>query len=244
MKFSIGNKSLHHQGIVVAGITLLVFMLFNACKHDPQEELLPTKPSPSNPNPNPTPTNDSVSFQTEILPLLIANCAKGGCHDANTAAEDMVLNSYANVMQLVTPFSTGNSELYEVITETRPSKRMPPPPAAPLDASQIALIAKWINQGARNTNIIRCDTNTYSFSGAVNGILATHCNGCHSNTGSGGGVLLNSYTEVKSVALSGKLLCTVEQQGTCSPMPKGGAKLEACKITIVKKWINAGCPNN
>lgn len=219
--------------------TLLLGVTLIGCKHNPQEEPLPTIPVVT-----PLPNNDSVSFQTEILPLLIANCTMSGCHDAGTAAEGLVLTNYNNIMQIVRPNNPGGSDLIDVITTTRPDKRMPPPPATPFTQAQIDLITKWINEGARNTNIPRCDTNTFTYSGGVSKILATHCNGCHSNTASGGGILLTTYDNTKVYALNGKLLCSVQQNGTCSPMPKGGTKLDDCKIKVIQKWIDAGSLNN
>ncbi len=218
---------------------LLLCVTSISCKHKPQEEPIPTTPTVT-----PVPTNDSVSFQTEILPLIVANCTMSGCHDIGTAAEGLVLTNYNNIMQIVSPNNPGNSDLIDVITTTRPDKRMPPPPATPLSSTQIALITKWINEGARNTNIPRCDTNTYTYSGGVSKILSTHCNGCHSNASTGGGVLLNNFDNAKVYALNGKLLCSIQQIGACSPMPKGGAKLEDCKIRVIQKWIEAGSLNN
>lgn len=224
---------------ITLSVGLLAALIYG-CKHNPQEEVVPiVAPTPNNPV-----TNDSVSFQTEILPLIVGNCTMSGCHDAGTAAEGLVLTNYTNIMQIVRPNNPGGSDLIDVITETRPTKRMPPPPSTPLTQAQIDLITKWINEGARNTNIIRCDTTNFTYSGAVSSILSTNCNGCHSNTSTGGGILLNTYSNVKTYAQNGKLLCSIERNGTCSPMPKGGAKLEDCKIKVIKKWVDAGSPNN
>jgi uncharacterized membrane protein len=222
-------------------ITLTLITLgFVACKHNPQEEVTPTLNNPSN-NTN----NDSVSFQTEILPLLIGNCAMGGCHDATSAADGVILNNYNNVINTakVRAFEPNNSDLYEVLLETDPNKRMPRPPAAPLTQAQIALIAKWINQGARNTNIVRCDTNTFTF-GAVQTIISNNCIGCHSSANPQGGVNLSDYNNIKQQTQNGKLIGSINHLPGNSAMPKGGYKLESCKIIIIQKWANAGCPNN
>ncbi len=208
-----------------------------SCKHNPQEDITPDLTNNY--------TNDSVSFQTEILPLLTGNCAMTGCHDAATAAEGVVLDNYNNVINTgdVTAFNTSNSDLYVVLLETDPKKRMPPPPAPPLTANQIALIAKWINQGARNTNIMRCDTNTFTF-GAVQTIVNNLCIGCHSNSNPQGGINLSNYTNIKQETQSGKLLGSINHLLGISPMPKGGNKLEPCKITIIQKWADTGYLNN
>lgn len=218
---------------------LLSLLILVGCKHLPQEELIPTPFSSSN-----NITNDSVSFQTEILPLITGNCATTGCHNTTSAAEGLVLTNYSNIMLLVTPKNINNSELVEVITETKPNKRMPPPPQSALPQDQINLIIKWINEGARNTNIMRCDTNNFAFAANVQPLVNTSCKGCHNATTAGGGISLTNYSEIKNSVQNGKFICSIERTAGCSPMPQGGNKLESCKITQIKKWLNAGCPNN
>jgi putative effector of murein hydrolase len=60
----------------------------------------------------------------------------------------------------------------------------------------------------------------------------------------GGGVKLQDYADVKSVASNGKLLGTVSHASGFSPMPKGGNKLNDCYVAVIKKWIAAGALNN
>jgi hypothetical protein len=223
--------------IILPIIGVIIMLSLLSCKHNPQEDIAPDL--------NNNYTNDSVSFQTEILPLLVGNCAMTGCHDATTAAEGVVLNNYNNVINTgkVSAFDPNNSELYAVLLETDPDKRMPRPPTPPLNQEQIALIVKWINQGARNTNIIRCDTNTFNF-GAVQTIVNNSCMGCHGNSNPQGGINLSNYSYIKQETQSGKLLGSINHLLGISPMPKGGNKIEACKITIIQKWANAGYLNN
>lgn len=223
---------------IILPIIGIIFILgIFSCKHNAQEDITPDL--------NNNYSNDSVSFQTEVLPLLVGNCAMTGCHDAANGEASVVLNNYNNVINTgeVVAFNAGKSELYKVLIETDPNKRMPGPPAPPLTAAQIALIAKWINQGARNTNIIRCDTNTFNF-GAVQTIVNNACIGCHSNTNPQGGINLSNYTNIKLQTQSGNLLGSINHLQGISPMPKGGNKIEACKITIIQKWANAGYLNN
>lgn len=217
-------------------------MSFLACKHDPQAEV---KPVLNNQNGNNNIVNDSVSFQTEILPLLTGNCAMDGCHNAASAAEGVVLDNYNNVISTakVIAFNPAKSELYEVLVETDQKKIMPRPPSPPLTQAQIELVAKWINQGARNTNIIKCDTNTFNFV-TVQKIITNACIGCHNNNNAQGGVKLTDYNNIRQHTETGKLLSSISHLPGSSPMPKGGNKLEACKITIIKKWAAAGYLNN
>lgn len=223
---------------IIAGVLLIV-----ACKHDP---FAPPALPGNNPVPggnSPSVTNDSVSFQTEILPILQSNCAMSGCHAQNNPQKNVRLNTYANVMNsdVIEPGRPDKSELVEMIEETDEDKRMPPPPSPRLSQAQISLIRKWISEGARNTNIIRCDTGNFSFA-AVNSIISTVCSGCHGTSNPSGGINLTNHTGIKNAAQSGKLICAIEHGNGCSPMPQGGAKLETCKITIIKKWAAAGYP--
>jgi mono/diheme cytochrome c family protein len=219
--------------IVVCCLTMLLLVQFG-CKHQIPE--LPIAPG------------DTVCFESVILPMLQTNCAKSGCHDAATRADGYQLDSYANIVRRgVNAGSANSSKIYEVIAEDNPASRMPPPPNAPLTATQQALIAKWINQGARNTSGCgsACDTLTFTYNAKVKPILQTYCYACHSGTAtSGAGIKLDSYDELRAFVDPGTLLETITHAPGASPMPKGAPKLNACNIATLRKWIDAGAPNN
>ncbi len=220
-----------------------------ACKHSPLTGEEPTDPN----NPN-TPTTgvpcspDSVYFETQVLPMLISNCARSGCHDATTRAEGIVLTDYQQIMTTgkVKPGNPADSKIYKTIIDTRPDKRMPPPPSAPLTAEQQALLRKWIEQGARNNtcdaNAGLCDTTTVTYSGFVQPLMDTYCKGCHSGPSPQGGLSLSTYAEVKASAQSGRLYGSIAHLPGYSPMPKGGAALPSCSVNKVRRWINLGMP--
>lgn len=91
----------------------------------------------------------TVCYKTEIEPIIQSNCAMSGCHDAATAEEDIVLDSYENILKIVKPGKPNSSELYEVLTSGG-EKAMPPSPKAPLNSEVVASIRLWILQGAKN----------------------------------------------------------------------------------------------
>lgn len=184
----------------------------------------------------------TVCFEGDVLPIFQTYCAKSGCHDAGTRAEGYVLNSYANIMRKgIVPGKPNNSELYNVII----SGEMPPRGEPGLTKEQIAIIGQWIAEGAKNTtNCNTCDTSVYTYSGAVQPIMANNCIGCHSSTLASGGVDLSTYTGVKTVALNGKLIGTITHAAGFVPMPQGGNQLSDCNITQIQKWIDAGTLNN
>ncbi len=214
--------------------------LVNSCKHEP-----PISAVNSSPVSGPVP-NNGVCFESDILPLFKSNCAKSGCHDAATHEEDLILDSYANIMRKdIVPGKADNSKIYKVLFETG-SKKMPPAPNADLTATQKALIAKWINEGAKNTVNCSstCDTTQFKYSANIAPILSTYCTGCHAGTAPSGGIDLSNYTNVKAQATNGRLVGAVTQAAGYSPMPKDAAKLSECQLVQIRKWVAAGALNN
>lgn len=191
---------------------------------------------------------DTVYFQNEILPLLISTCGVIGCHDPGTAQDGVVLTDYFSVVNTagVRPGNPEDSDLYEVLTEDDPDKRMPPVPNAPLSEDKIAKIRKWIEQGALNNSCeeTSCDTLQVSFSSHILPAIQLHCFGCHSGNNPGAGILLTNHSEIAEAAGNGTLFAAIDWQNGYSPMPKNGNKLSDCTITQFKKWIENGTPNN
>ena len=186
-----------------------------------------------------------ISFQHEVLPLLISNCAYSGCHDKITAEDGIVLDSYENVIKEVKPNDPGNSELYESIIETDPDDIMPPPPAAPLTNAEINLIRDWINQGAQNTTCgTACDSLAASFAADIAPMMKTYCQGCHNNNRKDGNINLEGYNNIKLIALDGSLVGSIKHDILYAKMPPTGSKLSDCRVAQVEKWIAEGALNN
>lgn len=194
---------------------------------------------------------DTVYFQQQVLPILIANCARSGCHDAATAQDGVVLSSYQQVMATadVRPFNPEDSDLYEVLVEDEDEDdHMPPPPNEPLQQAQIDLIATWIRQGAKDLSCTdetaTCETGNVTFAANIKPLLQTNCVGCHSATTSSGGVNLTTHAGVVAAAANGRLLGAVSHTEGFAPMPQGGQKLAQCDIDQIAAWIEAGMLNN
>jgi len=204
---------------------------------------------PDDPDPEPVGCHpDTVYFQNEILPLLISSCGVIGCHDPGTAQDGIVLTDYASVISTadVRPGNPEGSDLYEVLIEDDPDKRMPPLPNAPLSQDKIAKIRKWIEQGALNNSCeeINCDTTQVSFATHIMPVVQLHCLGCHSGNNPGAGIMLTNYNEIASAAGNGSLFAAITWRNGFSPMPKNGNQLSSCNITQFKKWIENGTPDN
>jgi hypothetical protein len=191
---------------------------------------------------------DTVYFMSEVLPILVSNCAKSGCHNAATAEEDIILDSYANVMgsDVVDAGDASDSEMYERITEDDDDKVMPPPPHQKLSSSQVLAIRTWINQGAKNNACIAstCDTAIVTFNLTIKPLLTSFCSGCHSGNTPSGGLNFTTHLGSQIPALDGRLLGAVTHAVGFTPMPQGGGKLTDCNISKISKWIDEGAPNN
>ena len=228
-------------------LTLGLFVLIYACKHD---IINPGNDSGNNGGGAGGGSADSfVCFEAQILPIFLSNCAKSGCHDVATAEEDLILDSYDNIIRTVgsdiKPGNANNSKLYKVLLESG-DDRMPQPPNPPLLPEQIELIKEWINEGAKNTTgcAVSCDANVFTFSGAVKPIVTTYCIGCHSGATANGGVDLSTYSGVKTVADNGVLIKVINHAPNFPAMPQNGNKLNDCKIEQIQKWIDNGAQNN
>lgn len=90
----------------------------------------------------------TVSFSTEVLPIIAANCTQSGCH-GYVDTEEFSLMNYTEIMGHVTAGDGRKSSLYRTITG-RSDDFMPPSPSAPLTEDQIRTIFVWIEQGALN----------------------------------------------------------------------------------------------
>jgi uncharacterized membrane protein len=195
----------------------------------------------------------AVCFEAEVLPIFQTNCAKSGCHDAASHQDGYVLNSYDSLFKKdgkinnnnIRPGDPANSELYKSLFETG-SKKMPPTPFADLTAVQKNLIARWINEGAKNTTncVVSCDSGQFKFAANILPIFQNHCTGCHSGTIPQSGIDLTTYTNVLPSALNGLLYGVVAHLPGYNQMPKGSGKLSDCEIAQIRKWVAAGALNN
>lgn len=233
------------KGFSASFALCLIFVA--ACTH---ETVMPGSVNTNN-DPQEMPCDpEVVYFENEILPILRSNCAKSGCHDAASHQDNIILDSYENVMasDIIKLFDSEDSDLFEVITETDPDKVMPEPPNQRLSAEQIVRIGRWIDQGAKalscNDPNQPCLTDNISYSGFVAPLLATNCVGCHSGGTPSGNIVLNSHSAVQTLALNGRLLGAITWANGYQPMPQGSGKLTACTIDKINAWINDGAPDN
>ncbi len=151
-----------------------------------------------------------------------------------------------STVERVTSNDWDKNKLIESLEETKIEKRMPQN-KPPFSTDQINMIKKWITQGAMNNacdeSFGGCDTIAGAkYAAFVQPLIQSKCKGCHSGANPQVGIKLTTYPEVKALALDGRLYSAVA--ATVNWMPKGGAKLDDCKLAKLKRWVDAGAPEN
>ena len=231
---------------LIGQMLFISLLLINACQTDPifiGGDL--TDPTTQAGNSNEACPEDIVSFQGEILPLIVSSCAFSGCHDAATAEDDVILDNHENIFKEVKPGKPNDSELYESITEKDLDDIMPPPPHQPLSGDEIALIKTWIEQGAKNTTCgTPCDPALSDFSNTIYPMLKTYCVGCHSAASPQGNINLETYSNVLPYIQNGSLLGSMKHDNGYVAMPLNSPKVSDCIIQQIENWINEGAQNN
>lgn len=97
--------------------------------------------------------NAPVSFYKEIRPILQANCA--GCHQPAKAKGDYIMTDFAKLLAggeeggAILPGKPDESNLLKVSTPVDGKAEMPPK-GDPLHETQLAIIRKWIAEGAKD----------------------------------------------------------------------------------------------
>lgn len=212
--------------IVLVLAAILSLMQSQGCKHEPVIVL--------------TAADSAICFERDILPIFVTNCAKSGCHDAVTAEEELILNSWQGIMAGgIKPGDPSESKIFEEI-----KGQMGGPKYGNLNRDQKILIQKWIMLGAKNTTncTTDCDSSQYKFSANIQPLINKYCIGCHSYPNASASVELSSHLGVAFVAKNGTLLSCLTRPTNW--MPKGGNRLSECQIKQFEKWIKAGAPND
>lgn len=124
--------------IILSGFVFLASSL-HAAAPKKEETIDPSKP---------------VSFYKHIRPILQANCT--GCHQPAKAKGDYIMTDFAKLLaggeegNAIVPGKPEESNLIKVSMPNAEGKVEMPPKGDPLHESQIALIKKWVSEGAKD----------------------------------------------------------------------------------------------
>ena len=87
-----------------------------------------------------------------------------------------------------------------------------------------------------------CPDRIVTYDASIADLIDYRCTVCHNGNNPEGGLMLTTYEEVKSAALSGDLLERIELPASNSAsMPPIGS-LDSCDIDLIKTWIALGGP--
>jgi hypothetical protein len=96
---------------------------------------------------------EAVVFSRDVAPILVKNCL--ACHAESDPKGEYQLHTFERLMKdgysgspVITPGDPESSELLRLIASDDEEERMPKEAAA-LPAEQVALVRRWIEQGAK-----------------------------------------------------------------------------------------------
>ncbi len=132
----LGLHPRHLRSIIQACLSIVPLLLLLAASVR-ADEPIPASESAEKP----------IDFAHQILPLLKARCSK--CHTAGTYKGEMSMDTRAALLKskAIVPGQSDKSEMIARVSSSDADTRMPPT-GEPLSKEQIALLTRWIDQGA------------------------------------------------------------------------------------------------
>jgi hypothetical protein len=93
----------------------------------------------------------TVSFATDLVPIMTKSCAISGCHNTGGHVPDLTANNAFNSLTVGNYVNTSAPETSQVYLWLTGKKSTPMPQGQPNNPSSInQLMLAWITQGAKN----------------------------------------------------------------------------------------------
>lgn len=168
-----------------------------------------------------SPVCDTIDYTTQIKPLFDTHC--NSCHfDGGTAPGNFTeLSVIQNQKDRI--------KVRAVIEGTMP-------PGGPMSDAERELLGAWIDCGA----IGQEGDQDVSYATDIDPIMKTYCTACHTNNGTAPGDF-NVYADVKNAVDNKNLEVRVFDTQDMPPAPQTMQDQDKRKL---KKWLDAGAPNN
>ena len=204
---------------------------------------------------------DQVDFLTTVKPILESTCLS--CHGPEKPKGELQLMSRALALKggehgpVLVPGKPAESKLYTSTTLPPGHDDIMPPKGDPLTKTQIAVLAKWIEQGAAwPENITLTKTRRVEFTKDVQPILELNCVACHRADHIKGGLRLDERDVAFKGGDSGPAIVPfrlkesrayvattlgAEDDAVMPPAKKGGPMPKE-KVETLARWIEQGAP--
>ena len=213
---------------------------FSSCYNDKYNSLYPEKNSCD---------VTSVTYATDVLPILNQSCNTGSCHSASGTTgfnftDTSILKKEALNGDLVSDIN---------FAPNKSNHNNMPLGGTKLSQCSINKITRWVSLGANVTGgpvIKPCDTTgmNYSYATDIKPIFVQSCNfsTCHNASGITGFDFTDT-TVLKTQAMNGNIVdditWTISKRGH-KPMPLYSTKLDTCTINKIARWISLGANCN
>ncbi len=210
--------------------------------------------------PAPAAAAGTVDFEKDIMPILQAKCV--GCHGPEKQAGKLRLDlaefikAGGNSGPAVVAGKPGESPLCVRVHLPKEDEKHMPKEGDPLTAEQLALVAKWITEGAvmpeKVADAPAPEGPKVDFVKDIHPILQAKCVGCHGAEKQAGKLRLDLPECIKAGGESGPAVVAGKpgESPLCvrvhlpkedeKHMPKKGDPLTAEQLALVAKWITEG----
>lgn len=191
---------------------------------------------------------DSVYFEQQVLPIVTSLCGKSGCHGTIQRHEfQLVYSTKSESYNAISSRFSTSSRLARALNEMA-GQRVSGYSAPSSD--QLAVLQKWIAQGKPNNSCNGCDATQFAFNANVAPLFKFYCAGCHPAPGSTSIPNLTTYAAIQTELKNnpGRLLASIQWTApyntSTTKMPQGSSQLSQCELDVIRKWVEAGAPNN
>ena len=123
--------------LIISAAILLGWAFASSCTKNKTEDLIPSTSSCD--------SSKTISFKTDVQPILNNNCgAQGGCHSNGSAAAGVKLESWQGANEVSISGLLMKSIRHETGVAAMPKG------GSKIDDCYIAIIAKWVRNGSLN----------------------------------------------------------------------------------------------
>ena len=90
-----------------------------------------------------------------------------------------------------------------------------------------------------------CDTSNVNYENQISAIIDLNCIHCHNSAKADGGVILETYEQVRDITVNGNLIPCINHESGYPRMPADkNEKMDPCFLSQFDIWLEIGTPKN